>query len=195
MPCLSPGAYGGTTQAPDLTSQKDRQCRRFDSTSIQRVRVSGWMRARTCTLFAPRHVGSRAGWKSRCPDGGLDLSLPVQGELALSVDRLTSGNLLYDRELRRRIDAEVPDHHRKDHQLRRHRGGGRTWWAGTFPFTGTRGTSSTTWRSRSRGPRIELKGDYVFDIREFGMKPPSMLMLKVYPEVAVRVALYGDVQP
>ena len=43
--------------------------------------------------------------------------------------------------------------------------------------------------------RIEMRGDYVFDIREFGMKPPSMLMLKVYPEVAVRVALYGDVQP
>ena len=38
---------------------------------------------------------------------------------------------------------------------------------------------------------IELTGAYVFDIREFGMKPPSMLMLKVYPEVAVRVELYG----
>jgi polyisoprenoid-binding protein YceI len=42
------------------------------------------------------------------------------------------------------------------------------------------------------GTAIELKGEYVFDIREFNMKPPSMLMLKVYPEVAVRVELYGD---
>jgi hypothetical protein len=39
---------------------------------------------------------------------------------------------------------------------------------------------------------IELKGQNVFDIREFDMKPPSMLMLKVYPEVAVRVELYGN---
>jgi hypothetical protein len=39
---------------------------------------------------------------------------------------------------------------------------------------------------------ISLKGDYVFDIREFNMKPPSMLMIKVYPEIAVRVELYGS---
>jgi len=31
----------------------------------------------------------------------------------------------------------------------------------------------------------------VFDIREFGMKPPSMLMVRVYPEIAVRVELHG----
>ena len=30
---------------------------------------------------------------------------PVSGELELAVERLTSGNQLYDRELRRRIDA------------------------------------------------------------------------------------------
>jgi hypothetical protein len=42
---------------------------------------------------------------------------------------------------------------------------------------------------------IEMKGDYVFDIREFGMKPPSMLMLKVYPEIGVRVELFGELAP
>jgi hypothetical protein len=38
---------------------------------------------------------------------------------------------------------------------------------------------------------VALTGDYVFDIREFGMKPPSMLMIRVYPEIAVRVELHG----
>jgi polyisoprenoid-binding protein YceI len=38
---------------------------------------------------------------------------------------------------------------------------------------------------------IELSGDYMFDIREFGMKPPSMLMVRVYPEITVRVELHG----
>jgi hypothetical protein len=41
---------------------------------------------------------------------------------------------------------------------------------------------------------VSLTGDYVFDIREFGMKPPSMLMIRVYPEIAVRVELYGTRQ-
>jgi len=34
---------------------------------------------------------------------------------------------------------------------------------------------------------IELEGKSRFDIREFGMEPPKMLMLKVDPEVDVRV--------
>jgi polyisoprenoid-binding protein YceI len=38
---------------------------------------------------------------------------------------------------------------------------------------------------------IALTGDDVFDIREFGMKPPSMLMVRVYPEITVRVELHG----
>ena len=38
---------------------------------------------------------------------------------------------------------------------------------------------------------ISLTGEDVFDIREFGMKPPSMLMVRVYPEISVRVELHG----
>ena len=38
---------------------------------------------------------------------------------------------------------------------------------------------------------VSLTGDYVFDIREFGMKPPSMLMIRVYPEISVKVELHG----
>ena len=41
------------------------------------------------------------------------------------------------------------------------------------------------------GMAVSLVGDYVFDIREFGMKPPSMLMIRVYPEISVRVELHG----
>jgi hypothetical protein len=53
-------------------------------------------------------------------------------------------------------------------------------------------------RTFEHGMRIEVKddgialtGDDVFDIREFGMKPPSMLMVRVYPEISVRVELHG----
>jgi hypothetical protein len=42
-----------------------------------------------------------------------------------------------------------------------------------------------------REDEISLTGDYVFDIREFGMQPPSMLMIRVYPEISVRIELYG----
>ncbi len=36
---------------------------------------------------------------------------------------------------------------------------------------------------------ISLEGTSRFDIREFGMEPPKMLMLKVEPEVDIRVEI------
>ena len=33
------------------------------------------------------------------------------------------------------------------------------------------------------------EGERVFDIREFGMQPPKILMLRVFPEVSVRVSI------
>ena len=36
---------------------------------------------------------------------------------------------------------------------------------------------------------LQLDGSSTFDIRDFGMEPPRILMLKVHPEVTVRVAI------
>jgi polyisoprenoid-binding protein YceI len=131
------------------------------------------------------------------PDGAVDLRQPVGGHLEVEVHRFSSGNQLYDRELMRRIDA-------KRHPLI------------VGQITGVSTTKSeTTYRVRGDlsfhgvtrsfehdmtievhdGSSLALKGERVFDIREFRMKPPSMLMVKVYPQVAVRVELYGATDP
>jgi hypothetical protein len=38
---------------------------------------------------------------------------------------------------------------------------------------------------------IHLTGASSFDIRDFGMQPPKVLLLKVEPEVQVRVEIYA----
>jgi hypothetical protein len=38
---------------------------------------------------------------------------------------------------------------------------------------------------------ISLEGSSRFDIREFGMQPPKVLMLKVEPEVDIRVEIFA----
>ena len=127
------------------------------------------------------------------PDGALDLHHPVEGRLEVAVDRFSSGNLLYDRELKRRIDARrypsivgkitgvFPTDARRRYRVR-----------GDLSFHGeTRAFEHEMTIEVLDGSSIALRGERVFDIREFRMKPPSMLMLKVYPEVAVRVELYG----
>ena len=39
------------------------------------------------------------------------------------------------------------------------------------------------------GDTIRLAGESRFDVRDFGMEPPRILMLRVEPEVEVRVEL------
>jgi hypothetical protein len=167
--------------------------------SFDPIRSCVWVDARSSLLPIKTQTRGLRGWVDLAllPNGVVNLDVPVQGRLEISVDRLSSGNQLYDRELRRRIDA------------RRHpliigqitgidaaEVGGRYRVTGDLSFHGqTRAFEHEMTIALDGESTIELKGDRVFDIREFGMKPPSMLMLKVYPEVAVRVELYGSREP
>jgi YceI-like domain len=125
-------------------------------------------------------------------DGSLDLSVPAAGHLELTVDRLTSGNRLYDRELRRRIQAAVfPT---INGRLRRITATDRPriyMVSGEISFHGSTRTFEHELRIEVAEHGVEMTGEYVFDIRQFGMEPPSLLMIRVYPEIRVRINLYG----
>ena len=161
-----------------------------------------WVDARSNLHPITTQTRGLEGWVelTLLPDGSIDLDHPVLGHLEVWVDRFSSGNQLYDRELKRRIDArrhpvilgQITGVHNTE-AVNRYRV------AGDLSFHGeTRGFEHEMTIEVDRAssvPSIALKGDRVFDIREFRMKPPSMLMLKVYPEVAVRVELYGATVP
>lgn len=165
---------------------------KFDST-----RSCVWVDARSNLHPIRTETRGLEGWVEVAVhnEGHIDLSIPVHGELSLSVDRLTSGNHLYDRELKRRMDArKYPTITGRITSFRAAEVRGSYLVGGDLSFHGhTRNFEHEMTIDLRGGTAIELQGDYVFDIREFGMKPPSMLMLKVYPEVSVRVALFGDV--
>ncbi len=156
-----------------------------------------WVDARSNLHPLQTETRGLEGWVEMVadPNGAVDLSHPVSGELALSVDRLTSGNQLYDRELKRRIDAKkYPTITGRITDFTATGETGRYLVVGDLSFHGQTRTFEHDMSIEFRGgTAIAMKGDYVFDIREFGMKPPSMLMLKVYPQVAVRVELHGHV--
>ena len=129
-------------------------------------------------------------------DGSLDLDAPVSGRLELAVERLTSGNVLYDRELKRRIDARryptiVGEITRVDP------GDSHPSYivTGDISFHGETRNFAHEMAIEVHDGGVLLSGDDVFDIREFGMKPPSMLMIRVYPEITVRVELHGTRDP
>jgi hypothetical protein len=125
---------------------------------------------------------------------------PPAGRLEFHLDQLTSGNPLYDGELQRRLDsrrfpkvvAEVrrmtpleSDRYRLDGELNLHDARRPVSGVVTVAFP-----SPTTMR---------LAGEQVFDIRDFNVGTPTVLMLQILPDVkallrvdAEEVASGGD---
>jgi polyisoprenoid-binding protein YceI len=161
----------------------------FDS-----LRSGVWVSGRSSLHPINTETRGITGWfeAATLDDGALDLDRPINGELELTVDRLTSGNALYDRELRRRIDAKrYPTIGGKVTGITAAGSHPRYSVKGDIAFHGKTRTFEHEMDIEARDGQVSLTGAYVFDIREFGMEPPSMLMIRVYPEISVRVELYG----
>lgn len=123
--------------------------------------------------------------------GGVNVQSPARAKLSFPVDQLSSGNALEDRELKRRIDArrfpsidgvldELRETGREDRYLAR----------GDLTFRGVTNTYEDEITIEHRDERtLRLAGEHTFDIRDFGMEPPKILMFRVDPDVKVRVEI------
>ncbi len=127
------------------------------------------------------------------PSGSVDLANAPVGRLSLDVERLKSGNRLEDREMQKRIDAKR--YPQIEGVLDTMVGNGKD---GSYRVSGDvkfRGVSRRHEDLMEISPvderTIRLSGSSSFDIREFGMEPPKVLMLRVEPEVEVRVEIFA----
>jgi hypothetical protein len=127
------------------------------------------------------------------PTGQVDLGEAPVGRLSLAVDRLKSGNRLEDREMQKRVDAKR--HPRIEGVLETVVGDGKDGSyrvSGDITFRGVaRHHEDLMDISRVDERTIRLAGESHFDIRDFGMDPPKVLMLKVEPVVDVRVEIFA----
>ncbi|MBO0728644.1 MAG: YceI family protein [Acidimicrobiaceae bacterium] len=125
------------------------------------------------------------------PDGTISVDGSPQGHLSLRVTRLSSGSRLEDREMQNRIDAER--YPTIDGVLGEMQPAGRN---GTFRVSGEVTFRGVTQRHEDQmkvsvldTSTIKLEGASRFNVRDFGMEPPRMLMLRVEPDVDVRVEI------
>lgn len=118
-------------------------------------------------------------------DGKPDLTKPYKAELSLPAKAISWGGSMYDKETYRRLDVN------KYPQI-----------TASVQEAAASGDSygvkvNVTLRGQSRvidgeakvdadGTRLVVEGERVLDIRDFGMDPPKVLMLKVDPQVKVR---------
>ena len=126
-------------------------------------------------------------------DGRVNPVRTPTGRLSLRVDRLRSGNMLEERELRRRIDARrFPT---IDGELLDMRSAGdddRYAVRGAVTFRGVTKEHEGEMQISFQDETVTLVGESTFDIRDYGMEPPRVLMLRVDPMVVVRVEIVGE---
>jgi polyisoprenoid-binding protein YceI len=111
------------------------------------------------------------------------------GEVRIEVERLRSGNPLVDRETRRRIDArrfpEIVGTVASAERL----GDGRLAVTATVAFRGEECRVEGELILSTDADVLVMEGSQIFDVRDWGLEPPRLALLKVHPEVEVRVHL------
>ena len=126
-------------------------------------------------------------------DGAVDVAAPIHAKLEMAVDQLRSGNALYDAELLQRIDARryptttVELRELKALTTSRYRV------VGDLSFHGiTREVSGTVALEAADADTLMIEGEQVFDIRDFDVPSPKILMLKILPDVRVHMLLRAE---
>jgi polyisoprenoid-binding protein YceI len=121
-------------------------------------------------------------------DGALELETASMAHLELRVGDLRSGNHLYDAELLRRIDARRFPIATVDLRTAIPAAGdGRYQLEGELTFHGVQRTVTGAVSASLAGPTLMVDGDQAFDMRDFDVPTPTMLMLRIYPDVRVQL--------
>ena len=153
-----------------------------------------WVDARTS--IHPVHGeadGPHGAIEGEVAGGRPVLSSPPAMRLELPLERLTSGNPLYDAEMRRRVQIRryptIVGEAREVEEL----GAGRYRVRGDLTFHGvTRQVDGEVLVRADGEGTFEVEGEQVFDIRDFGLEPPRIAMLRVHPDVTVRIHLVAE---
>jgi DNA-binding PadR family transcriptional regulator len=129
-------------------------------------------------------------------NGMVRTDVAPSGSLDIDVSGLNSGNKLYDAELLRRIDARrFPTATVELHQCAPSGWGTRYRLAGQLTFHGvTRPAEGNVSVEAQLDRRLIITGEQVFDIREFDLPSPTMLMLRMYPDVRVRLHAEAELE-
>jgi polyisoprenoid-binding protein YceI len=121
-------------------------------------------------------------------DGHVEFLQPPKANVELESERLKTGNGLYDRELERRLEVRKYPRVRGTVRSVTTTDSGSTYHVqGNLTLAGRSHTVEGDVTARIvDGATIAFEGEQVIDMRDFGLEPPKILMLRVYPDVKVR---------
>jgi polyisoprenoid-binding protein YceI len=154
-----------------------------------------WIEARSSLHPIHTETDGLEGWLDLevHDEGGVDLRVAPSAHLELPVAQLSSGNPFEDRELRRRIDARrYPTIAGDLTVMAETADDGRYRVEGDLTFKGVTRRYADEMTLEAVDGQVILAGEKTFDVRDFGLEPPRILLLKVEPDVKVKVAIVAE---
>ena len=141
-------------------------------------------------------IGVAGSVQAAVVDGVLRTEIAPSGRLEIDVSGLSCGNSLYDAELLRRIDARrFPTATVELQECAASGPGTRYRLTGELTLHGvTRPAQGTVTVEAASEHRLVITGEQVFDIRDFAIPSPTMLMLRIYPDVRVRLHAEAELE-
>jgi hypothetical protein len=128
-------------------------------------------------------------------DGTLVTEPPPKMHVEFQVERLRSGNSLQDREMWKLIDSRRFPLIAADLREVKPNGTSGSYSAtGDITLAGRQRRYDGALSITPNGESVAVEGELVLDIRDFGLQPPRLLMVKVQPEVTVRLKLVATKQ-
>lgn len=152
-----------------------------------------WIEARSS--LHPIHgeaTGLEGSIEADVTDGRVDFGDTPKIRVELPVEQLKSGKALEDAELQRRIDAKRYPTIRGEVREIKEAAGGQYRARGDLTFHGVTRPVEGEVSVKVDGDSLVIEGEQTFDIRDFGVDPPKILMLKVHPDVKVRVRVVAE---
>jgi len=141
-------------------------------------------------------IGVSGSIEAAVVDGVLRTDITPTGRISIDMRGLNSGNGLYDAELLRRIDARrFPTATVELKECAASGLASRYRLAGELTFHGvTRPAEGTVTVEALSDRRLVISGEQVFDIRDFAVPSPTVLMLRIYPDVRVRLQAEAELE-
>jgi PadR family transcriptional regulator PadR len=129
-------------------------------------------------------------------DGVLRADISPVGRIEIAMCELSSGNNLYDAELLRRIEARrFPTASVELRECFASGPGTRYRMKGELTFHGvSRLAQGTVSVEAVSDRRLVVTGEQVFDIRDFALPSPTVLMFRIYPDVRVRLHAEAELE-
>ena len=123
------------------------------------------------------------------------LDQPYSAELTLPVDAIKSGNGIQDREMRRRFDVgRYPSITARVTRGEALEGDGRYRALAQLTMHGQTREISGEVQLHVDGTAMTIDGQQVINVKDFGIDPPRLIILKVEPEVDLRVHIVAERQ-